>query len=101
MKRCVSHGKEIRCVTKNSKNLFTENTVQSNNSFLEEEINDKLKHMARKVGRSVAAWYGSGAPVEWTLTSPLSLGVGPTAGRMMRFHRKRLRHFKPKKDKNN
>ena len=57
----------------------------------DESYDEELKHMARKVGRSVAAWYGSGAPVEWTLTSPLSLGVGPTAGRMMRFHRKRLR----------
>ena len=61
---------------------------------MNEELNDKeieeLKKIAIKVGRSIIAWYGSG-PVDWSLTSSLSLGAGPVAGKLMRFHRKRLR----------
>ena len=60
------------------------------NKDLDEKEIEELKKTAKKVGRSIIAWYGSG-PVDWTLTSSLSLGAGPLAGKLMRFHRKRLR----------
>lgn len=55
----------------------------------EDKEAEELKRLALKVGRSIEAWYGGGS-VTWTMTSSLALGVGPTAGMMLRLHRRRL-----------